>query len=116
MKTAGLNKAKDVILKLAKKIFNRPMYLFFFLFLVDLAIAFILCWQLVLFPAIDNKPQSLLILNKNALDKFVADWEKQEEESSAIKSNNYQDIFFGFSDAKNQTSPTSSLSTTTQSQ
>ncbi|MEK7103823.1 MAG: hypothetical protein AAB842_00285, partial [Patescibacteria group bacterium] len=78
MKITGFDSIKNFVQKIAKKLFNKPVYLFIFLFCIDLVISFILCWQLVLFPIVDNKPQSLLILNKNALDKFVANWEKQE--------------------------------------
>ena len=97
MKITGFSGIKNIVQKIAKKLFNKPIYLAAFLFLMDLIIGFILFWQLVLFPFADKKPQSLLVLNKNALDKFVVNWEKQEEESSAIKNTNYQDIFFGFS-------------------
>ncbi|MDD5738733.1 MAG: hypothetical protein PHY72_02285 [Candidatus Pacebacteria bacterium] len=115
MNTILPNSIKNSAQKAIKKLFNKPAYLFIFFFFINLIIAFILFWQLVLFPAIDNKPQSLLVLNKNALDRFVADWEKQEEESSAIKNINYPDIFFGFSSPKIQTTATSSSATTTQS-
>lgn len=97
MKITGFSNIKNNLQKIAKKLFNKPVYLFGFLFLVDLVISFILYWQLVLFPIIDNKPQSLLVLNKGALDKFVVSWEKQEEESNSIEGANYPDIFFGFS-------------------
>jgi len=97
MKITGLNNIKNSVQKIAKKLFNKPIYLAVFLFFIDLIIGFVLSWQLVLFPIIDDKPQSLLVLNKNALDKFVASWEKQEEEFNIIKDKNYQDIFFGFS-------------------
>lgn len=114
MKITGFSSIKNSVQKIAKSLFNKPIYLLIFLFCIDLVISFILCWQLVLFPTVDNKPQSLLVLNKNALDKFVANWEKQEEESNTIKSANYPDIFFGFSSSKNQITATSSPATTTQ--
>jgi len=91
------NNLKSRIKKITNRIFNQPIYLFIFLFCADLAIGFILLWQLVLFPFVDNKPQSLLVLNKNSLDKFVEDWAKQEEKFQAIKNENYPDIFSGFS-------------------
>ena len=114
MKITGTIKIKNILKKIFKKIFNQPIYIFIFLFCIDLVIAAILSYQLVFFPAVDEKPQSLLVLNKNSLDNFALDWEKQEEDSNTIKSISYPDIFIGFSSQKIQTTATSSLATTTQ--
>ncbi len=105
MKKIYFNNIGSGIKKTIRKIFSKPIYLVAFLFLVDFLIVFALCWQIVLFPPVDSKIQSLLTLNKNALDKFVEDWEKQEQESNAVGGENYPDIFLGF---------TSSIASSTQ--
>ncbi len=107
MKIEGTKKFAKSIQKIVKKVFNQPVYVFIFFFCVDLIVAFILSYQLVFFPAIDNKPQSLLVLNKNSLDNFVKNWEKQEEDFNVIENKNYPNIFFGFSSPKIETTTTS---------
>jgi len=106
MKITRIKKFKKSAWKVAKKIFNKPAYLFICLFCVDLVIAFVLAYQLVFFPAIENKPQSLLVLNKNSLDNFVKNWEEQEKEFSVIESKSYPNIFFGFSIPKTEVATT----------
>lgn len=91
------DKIKDIVQKIGKKIFKQPAYLFVFLFLIDLIIGGFLFWQVILSPkSDDSKPQSLLVLNKATLDKFIQSLADQEKDFQAIDTQKYPDIFVGF--------------------
>ncbi len=101
----------DIIKKIVKKIFKHPAYLFIFLFFLDLIIGGVLSWKLILSPESDNtKPQSLLVLNKTTLDKFIQSFSVQEEDFQKIDTQKYPDIFAEFS--QTSVSATSSATST----
>lgn len=114
MKIKKIKTIKNVIKKLFQRFFNQPAYLFLALLLIDLVFGCLLLWQLILSPNIEEKPEPLLVLNKNGLDRFVESWIKQEEKFNSAKNDSYPDIFLGFSSSIITETPTSSLATSSQ--
>lgn len=102
------------IKEIYNKFFKQPVYLFLFLFLIDLIIGGVLFWQVILSPkSDDSQPQSLIVLNKIALDKFIQNLSLQEKNFQEIDTQKYPDIFNPPSSASPSASPSP---TSTQAQ
>jgi len=104
-----ITEIKKFFSKVFKKVFNKPAYLFLALILVDAIIGAVLFFNFILFSDIKKKSDPLLVLNKNGLDGFVAQWIKQEQNFILAQNVDCRDIFLGFFEPKNQ-----SVSTSTQ--
>lgn len=97
IKIKGIDKIKNFVQKVGKNIFKKPAYLFLFLFLIDLVIGGVLFWQIIFSPKNgDSQPQSLLVLDKNALDKVVQGFADQEKDFQKNDIQVFPDIFVGF--------------------
>lgn len=108
---------KDLFKQIYKKVFDQPFWLFGFLFILGMVIVGILFWNSILFPKSQpgKATKPLLVLNKASLDKFIETWDSQEKNFQDTNSQQYPDIFKGFSNEKSSQIATSSSATSSQS-